>query len=49
MEPLFFHIFVEDLYAKIYSSYFILLADDLKTFHNMKYAEGCKLLHSNVD
>jgi hypothetical protein len=26
-----------------------MLADDLKTFHVRKYAEVCKLLHSDMD
>jgi hypothetical protein len=49
MEALFLHIWVEDLYAKMFSSDFTLLAHDLKTFHVIKYAESCKLLHSAMD
>jgi hypothetical protein len=49
MESLFFSIFVEVLYADIHFSDFILLACDLKTFHVMKHAKPCKLLHSDMD
>jgi hypothetical protein len=46
---LLFNTFINDLYAKINFSGFLLYADDLKIFCVIKSAEDCKLLQSDVD
>jgi hypothetical protein len=47
--PLLFNIYINDLCDQIHNSEFLLFADDLKIFRNIKSAEDCKLLQSDVE
>jgi hypothetical protein len=44
LRPLLFNIFINNLPAKINHSKFLLFADDLKIYQNIKCAEDCKSL-----
>jgi retron-type reverse transcriptase len=46
--PLLFNIFVSDLSAIIRHSTFLLFADDLKIYRNVKSVEDCKALQADV-
>jgi hypothetical protein len=47
--PLLFNIFVNDISAKINHSKFLLFADDLKIYRNIKSAGDCKALQVDID
>jgi hypothetical protein len=44
-----FNIFINDLSAKINYSTFLLFADDLKIYRNIKSVEDCKALQVDID
>jgi hypothetical protein len=44
LRPLLFNIFINNLSAKINHSKFLLFADDLKIYRNIRSAEDCKAL-----
>jgi hypothetical protein len=46
--PLLFNIFINDLSAKINHSKFLLFADDLKIYRNIKSAKDCKVLQVDI-
>jgi hypothetical protein len=47
--PLLFNIFINDLSAKINNSKFLLFADDMEIYRNIKSAEDCKALQVDND
>jgi hypothetical protein len=47
--PLLFNIFINNISAKINHSKFLLFADDLKIYRNIKSAEDCKVLQVDID
>jgi hypothetical protein len=47
--PLLFNISIDGLSAKIIHSKFVLFADDLKIYRNIKSAEDCKALQVDID
>jgi hypothetical protein len=46
---LLFNIFIDNLSAKINNSKFLLFADDLKIYRNIKSAEDCKTLQVAIN
>jgi hypothetical protein len=44
-----FNIFINDLSAKINHSKFILFADDMKIYRNIKPVEDCEALQVDID
>jgi retron-type reverse transcriptase len=49
LSPLLFNIFVNDLSFKIKHSKFLVFADDLKIYRDIKSAEDCKALQADTD
>jgi hypothetical protein len=47
--PLLFNIFINDISAKINLSKFLLFADDLKIYRNIKSAEDCRAIQVDID
>jgi hypothetical protein len=47
--PLLFNFFINDISDKINHSKFLLFADDLKIYRNIKSAEDCKALQVDID
>jgi hypothetical protein len=47
--PVLFNIYINDLSAKINHSRFLLFADELKIYRNVKSVEDCKSLQADID